>query len=71
MVMNREFHIVASKMETCFTMKGLAGGADIQFSSLFEAARHARSTSGCEDGTVVINDESGRAMSRIPFIVNS
>jgi hypothetical protein len=65
--MNREFHIVASHFETSFTMKCTGGGDAKEFSSLFAAARHARATAGCEDGFVVISDESGRAMSRIPF----
>jgi len=65
--MTREFHIVASASETRFTTK--FDGGVLVFASLFEAARHARASSGCENGFVVISDESGRAMSRIPFHV--
>ena len=63
----REFHIVVSDWCTCFTIKGLAGEAQKQFSSLFEAARHARAISGSAEGFVVISDESGKAVNRIPF----
>ena len=65
--MDSEFLIIASDSETSFTMLG--DGDPVEFSSLFEAARHARATSGCDNGIVVIRNESGKAMSRIPFNV--
>jgi len=65
--MNREFHIVASNDEESFTTQGI--GAPVEFLSLFEAARYARSAAGCENGMMVINDERGRVLSRIPFNV--
>ena len=58
-----EVHITASNFETCFTMNGEAG--PMHFSSLVEAVRHARST--CDNGFVVISDESGKSLNRIPF----
>jgi len=60
-----EFHIVASNYDTCFTMEGGAG--PLEFSSLFEAARHARSACDSDNGLVVISDESGTSLNRIPF----
>jgi len=63
--MNEEFHVIASACETQFTVT--VDGRLVEFSSLFAAARHARSASGRDRGFVVINDEYGRAMSRIPF----
>lgn len=67
----REFHIFASHFDTCFTMKGIPGGDPLVFSSLFEAARHARTTSGSDDGFVLIYGEGGQAVNRIPFYVRS
>jgi hypothetical protein len=66
-VMNREFHIFASDFDTRFTIKGIKGRAPREFPSLFEAARHARGVSGNEDGFVVIYDQTGKAVNRIPL----
>ena len=65
--MNEEPHIIASACETRFTVTGDAGL--VEFSSLVEAARHIRATSSSRSGFVVINNEHGKAMSRIPFQV--
>lgn len=67
--MNEESHIIASACETHFTVKGDDG--QVEFSSLVEAARHVRTSSKSQNGFVVINDEYGKAMSRIPFNVRS
>ena len=69
--MIREFHIFASDFDTRFTMKGSPGTPLQEFSSLFEAARHARTASGSEDGFVMIYGEGGQAVNRIPFYVRS
>jgi hypothetical protein len=65
--MTREFHIVASDSETRFTLKGTPGTSPEEFSSLFEAARHARTASGGEDGFVMIYGEGGLSVNRIPL----
>lgn len=67
--MHREVHIVVSDWGTRFTLRGMAGEEHKTFPSLFEAARHARTMSDSTDGCVVVSDESGRPMSRIPFYV--
>jgi hypothetical protein len=67
--MNREFHIFASDLDTRFTIKGTLGAAPKVFSSLVEAARHARTGSGSEEGFVVIHGAMGEAVNRIPFSV--
>jgi len=69
--MNREFHIFASDSGSGFTMKGIKGRAPMQFPTLFEATRHARGESPHEDGLVVIYDQSGKVVNRIPFHVRS
>jgi len=66
--MNREFHIVA-KSESRFTIKGDVGAPRRVFSSLFEAARHVRSSADAGEGWVVIFDESENSVNRIPFLV--
>jgi len=70
--MNTEFHIFASDYDTRFTIKRAAeeDATQVVFSSLFEAARHARTTSGSEDGVVVIYGEAGENVNRIPFFVS-
>jgi hypothetical protein len=65
--MIEDFHVIASACETRFTTKGEAG--PMVFSSLVDAARHARRSSGGKDGFLVISNEYGKAMSRIPFNV--
>jgi hypothetical protein len=52
-----------------FIMKELGGDVQQEFPSLFQAARHARAMAGTADGAVVIYEESGRSMNRIPFNV--
>jgi len=66
----REFHIFASDFERRFTMKGMPGTPPLEFSSLFEATRHARATSCGGDGFVVIYGERGQTVNRIPFSVS-
>lgn len=66
--MNREFHIVA-KSETRFTLKGDGDNPRRVFSSLFEAARHVRSSVDGGEGWVVIFDESENSVNRIPFLL--
>ena len=68
--MNREFHIFASDFDTRFTMKETPEDSTHVFSSLFEAARHARSASGSDEGVVVIYGETGENVNRIPFCVS-
>ena len=65
--MKREFHIFASRMAGQFIMKGVGEGYPRVFTSLFEAARHARTLPGCEGGLLVIYDEEEKAVNRIPF----
>ena len=65
--MKREFHIFASRMEGRFVMKSVGEGYPREFTSLFEAARHARTLPDCEGGLVIIYDEEGKAVNRIPF----
>jgi len=67
--MNREFHIFASHFDTRFTLKGMNGREPREFRSLFEATRHARGESPHDDGCVVIYDQSGKVVNRIPFHV--
>jgi hypothetical protein len=54
-----------------FTMKEVGGDVKIEFPSLFQAARHARAVAGTADGAVIIFEESGKTMNRIPFNVVS
>jgi len=63
--MIEDFHVIASACETRFTTQGEAGL--VEFSSLFEAARHVRASSSSHSAFVVINNEHGKTMSRIPF----
>ena len=63
--MNKEIQIIASVCETTFTTTGAAG--PMEFSSLFEAARHARASSECKNGFVVIRDQREKTTNRIPF----
>jgi hypothetical protein len=65
--MRREFHIFASESEARFVMKGVGEGYPREFSSLFEATRHARTQPGCDGGLVVIYDRDDKAVNRIPF----
>jgi hypothetical protein len=65
--MLRDFHIFAFDLERRFRLKGVGGEPDQEFSSLFEAARHARAIAGAVNGFVVINNEFGKATNRIPF----
>jgi hypothetical protein len=51
----------------CFVMKELGGDEKKEFSSLFQAAKHARAIAGSADGALVIYEESGKTMNRIPF----
>ena len=69
--MNTEFHIFASHCETRFTIKGIPGTPPQEFSSLFEAARHARTTLGSDDGFVMIYSAGGQAVNRIQFSIRS
>jgi hypothetical protein len=65
----KEFHIFASHFDTRFTMTETPGAPPQVFSSLFEAARHARTASGSADGFVMIYGEGGQGVNRIPFYV--
>ncbi len=67
--MNQEFHIFASDFDTRFTIQGRNGRAPKEFRSLFAAARHARKVSENDDGFVVIYDQTGKIVNRIPFRV--
>jgi hypothetical protein len=69
--MSREFQIFASDADSCFTFNGIGEGPRKVFSSLFEAARHARTQSGGEGGVLVIYDEAANAINRIPFSIPS
>jgi len=69
--MHNEFHIFASNRDTCFTMKGDPETPPLVFSSIFEAARHARATAGIGDGFVTIYNEDHEGVNRIPFCVRS
>lgn len=66
--METEFHIYASKFDTCFVMRGIGEGYPMQFPSFYEAALHARTQPGCDKGLVVIHDEKAGLVSRIPFV---
>jgi hypothetical protein len=66
--MDREVHIFASAAETRFTVKGSDTVPGRVFSSLFEAARHARTEANSE-GFVVIYDETAKGVNRIPFSI--
>ena len=68
MAMNKEFHIFASHFDTRFVMKAMGDGYPQEFRSLFEAARFARTQPDCEGGLMVIHDEDGRFVNRIPFL---
>ena len=52
-------------------MTGIPGTPPQVFSSLFAAARHARTLSGSDDGFVMIYGEGREAANRIPFYVRS
>jgi hypothetical protein len=65
--MKGEFHIFASAADSCFTVKEIDAEPGRVFSSLFEAARHARTESKSEEGFVVIHDDTAKAVNRIPF----
>ena len=67
--MNREFHVMVSRLGNRFVMKELGGDEKREFPSLFQAARHARALAGSSDGASVIYEESGKTMNRIPFRV--
>ena len=67
--MNGEFHIFASATESRFTLKGCGQHPAREFSSLFEAARHARTRSSSLKGFVIIYDESAKGVNRIPFSI--
>ena len=69
--MNREFHVMVSRFGNRFVMKELGGDEKKEFTSLFQAARHARAMAGSADGALVIYEESGKTMNRIPFKVAS
>ncbi len=69
--MKMEFHIFARKADTQYIVKGVGEGCSREFPSLFEAARHARSLSGVEGGSVVIYDEEDAMVNRIPFGIPS
>lgn len=66
--MNREFHIFASRSDTHFVMKGVGEGYPRAFTSLVDATRHARKQSRGQAGMVVIYDEEGSGVNRIPLI---
>lgn len=68
--MLKEFHIFAFDLERRFRLKGVGEVPDREFSSLFEAARHARAMADCADAFVVINNEFGKATNRIPFHIH-
>jgi hypothetical protein len=67
---HHEFHIIASGADTCFTVQESEASPGREFSSLFEAARHARTMSN-NAGFVVIYDESANYINRIPFSISS
>jgi hypothetical protein len=52
-------------------MKGIPGGDPLVFSSLFEAARHARTVSSSNEGFVMIYGADGQPVNRIPFCIDS
>jgi hypothetical protein len=58
---------MVSRMGNRFTMKELGGDVKTEFPSLFLAGRHARALAGAADGALVIYEESGKTMNRIPF----
>ena len=65
--MGIEFHIFASDGHRRFTVKqtGLYGSRE--FTSLVEASRHLRNYSKDRHGMVVIHDEQGGSVNRIPL----
>jgi hypothetical protein len=60
---------MVSRLGNRFIMKELGCDERKEFPSLFQATRHARAIAGAEDGAVVIFEESGKSMNRIPFKV--
>jgi len=64
---SREFHIFAGLSGTQFVVKSMRDGYPRTFPTLFEAARHARTQPDCEGGSIVIYDEEGRLLNRIPI----
>lgn len=66
--MSRDFHIFASQSDTHFVIKGAGEGYPRAFSSLVDATRHARTQSRGEAGMVVIYNEDGAGVNRIPLI---
>ena len=61
---------MVSRFGNRFVMKELGGDDEKkEFPSLFQATRHARAIAGTADGAVVIYEESGKTMNRIPFKV--
>lgn len=65
--MSSEFHIFTSDGDRVFTVKqtGLNGSRD--FTSLAEATRHLRDYTKGTSGVVVIHDEEGNPVNRIPL----
>ncbi len=65
--MSSEFHIFASDGDRVFTVKqaGLYGSR--VFPSLAEATRHLREYTKGTRGMVVIHDDEGSAVNRIPL----
>ncbi len=65
--MSSEFHIFASDGDRVFTVKqtGLNGSRD--FASLSEATQHLRTHTNGTDDVVVIHDEEGNPVNRIPL----
>jgi hypothetical protein len=52
--MSREFQIFAWSQHSRFVVRGIGEGCPREFSSLFEAARHARTQPECERGLVLV-----------------
>ena len=65
--MNVEFHIFAWRGYSLFELEIPGEDFRIEFSSLFDAARHVRTHSNAKDATVVIHNQGSKMINRIPL----
>lgn len=65
--MSSEFHIFASDGDRVFTVKQVGLYGSRVFPSLAEATRHLRDHTKERGGVVVIHDDEGNAVNRIPL----
>lgn len=67
MTMSSEFHILPRASGSQFVVKSMRPGYPRSFPTLFEAARHVRTQTNGEGVVIVIFDEEGRVLNRIPL----